>query len=937
MTNYVNPSTRIGGTEQIVVPERQTTVPVDDAPFDDEQYVRVNGEWVPYNAPPIIPDTLAPKPPTGLGATGTMAANGTRVDYSLEWDAPTQNTDNSPLTDFAYYVVRWRYVTGGVYQMFTTKETTFLLPSLVPGIDVEWSVLARDYSGNDSTWADDTIPGLDDTTPPNQPSLPQLVSRLGSIMIAWDGFLAGATLPPADFEFLEAYMSATTGGPWEPIGRLGGAGFLAVAGIPVGETRFFTFIAVDTSGNASIRSGESSIEVLGVEGPDLMAGSVTTNALAAGAVEASNLSAVLALVTKICSSTTGRRWEADADGIRVYESDGTILINFPTDPSTPSSFYGDLFASSLTVEDQLAIRGLVNEISKGAQLVLAGGTTAPTSAPVVTIDWERTNNTYASDASGGNIGRHGLVRWTKANGERWWFAQDIAGTYTILASIDDDGQAGLGGGDFFTDGMQAGLGGVTVLGSNIYVLGKVYSDYVNFKWRVHGYTSAGVKIADWEWVRPANGSEPTIWNNGTYIMVTWVQEDTHRLMWRPFNAATGAAISVATTLTGLVTPTGAVPKSAQFSAADFGVNRLTVVLKGVATVYVFDATAVYQPNETFPLASSDVEGVAFYAGIFWSHDGVARSLTKHTSTNWAAESSTWYASNTWYDGDAGGTGTHETAQSPRKSFTMKKRARLNLTTAILPVRPTPNTADDAKATRIYIGRGAADPGRTYMERMATLADGARNWTSSAITLPAGAATTPPPATSDFPASSPGKIVSADGVTIVLQGDGSFVLGGLVGSSTGTSGNFTDVQVGGASIGRGAQSGAAGYAQITANSTVNATSATPVDVPGLAVTFTAAANRRYRISFNGMIFTTVANDRGGVHIREGTTTLNSTVASVMTVAGNGMGANVQAIVTPSAGTHTYKIGLTRITGTGNINVIGATTAPASILVEDIGPA
>ena len=1011
MTSYLNPSTRSGGVEQIVVPERQTVVPVDDAPFDDEQYVRVNGEWVPYQAPPIIPDTLSPKPPTNLGAAGTMAANGTRVDYELEWDAPTQNTDNSPLDDFAYYVVRWRYASGGVYQMFTTKETTFLLPSLRPATDVEWSVLARDYSGNDSTWADYVITGLADSTAPNQPSLPQLATRLGSVILAWDGLDFSAGAPPSDFDHLEGYMSATTGGPWEPIGRLGGAGFLAVAGIPVGETRFFTFIAFDTSGNASTRSGESSIEVLGVEGPDLEANSVTANALAAGAVQATHLTSVLALVTKICSSETGRRWEADADGIRVYEADGTILINFPTDPGTPSSFYGDLFASSLTVEDQLAIRGLINEISKGAQLVLASGTTAPSSPPTVTIDWEQFDTGYEAEYEGYNPARFGLVRWAKSGQpERWWMMLNPYGAYSVVSSYNDDGTRTVFGGDFFVDGMNYAVG-LTVIGTDVYVLGKVYSDYFNFKWRVRGYTNAGVQIADWEWVRPANGSDPTIWNNGTYVMISWVQEDTHRLQWRPYNKLTGAAMAAATVL-NLVTPANATPYAATYTAGDFGNMRLLVSFNGIPTVYSFDGTGVHQPNESFPLPSSANKGIYYHSGVFWTHDAAAHLLTKHTATTWLAESSTWYASNTWYDGDATG-GTHETAQSPRKSFTMKKRARLNLTTAILPVRPIPNTTDDAKATRIYIGRGAADPGRTYMERMATLADGVRNWTSSSITLPAGVATSPPPATSDFPASSPGKLTSADGTTLVLQGDGTATLGTLevglnggttlkkaielsVGDDTSTSqrllrffkkaasgtnvyesreyiyndgtvsgkvagiyengvavANFimrpnamfdvqgvgalvgsADIAIQGVSLGRGTASSNM-YAEISANTTINVASTASVDVPGLAVTFTALAGRRYKVTVDGNVFSSVAGDQVSLQVKDGATVLKGAYSPSLTIANRQY--QVQSIWSGalSAGSHTIKAGLARVSGGGNCNVAGGGQQRAFILVEDLG--
>ena len=56
MTQYVNPITRNGGVEQIVVPERVGSTGIDEAPFDDQQYCRVNGVWVPID----FPDPPAP-------------------------------------------------------------------------------------------------------------------------------------------------------------------------------------------------------------------------------------------------------------------------------------------------------------------------------------------------------------------------------------------------------------------------------------------------------------------------------------------------------------------------------------------------------------------------------------------------------------------------------------------------------------------------------------------------------------------------------------------------------------------------------------------------------------------------------------------------------------------------------------------------------------
>jgi hypothetical protein len=1166
VTDYLNPSTRHGGVKQIVVPDRATVVPVDDAPFDDEQYVRINGEWVPYNTPPIIPDTLAPKPPTALSGDGTMAPNGTRVDYELEWTAPTQNTDDSPLTDFAYYVVRWRYGLGGVYQMFTTKETTFALPGLVPATNIEWGVLARDYSGNDSTWATNTITGVVDTVGPAKPSAPTLTSQLGTVTAAWDGLANGGGAMSADFARLDLYQSATTGGPWTLVDSLRGPGTIVVASVPVGTTRFFSSIAIDTSGNASVRSTEASIVVQGIEIPDIdttvfdsidtdiaaakaeaeaytqargtdlitngtgvmgdatnfdtsftfngtdapvgasgsfyakntfaygamtdefqpydpvkrlrlsfqmrqtvagavskaygflaphdgggnaigpqhymyitgtqttlaaplnpgdttitltssanwygsagkpagaasyfrsiqfwdfvdtfgkawpaysytrnvlssdqyadggisgnvitlrapysgaakaagtpvsqpsaggsylympsltngvvpeawttyadthaggifpsasqavpstggavwasgmppgtakvkvgwllnyaptsgrhavaavslsdasaanhsannittvqitdnaitapkitanaviadkiaadavtsdkilagaivagkigageiIAGKLAANAvlagnisaeaveannIAAGAIQATHLTSVMAVVTKLCSSTSGRRWEADQYGIRVYESDGTILINFPTDPSTPSSFYGDLMASSLTVEDQLAIRGLVNEISKGAQVVLAGGTTAPTSAPTVTIDWE----SYPAEVGlGFDPYRAGWHRY----GAHYYTAQQVYGIGVTINRYNLDGTRDFWGFDITNGAAGAWVNqSMTMIGNIIYVLSlnSAGTTYYVQGWNVDTQTRTTAP-----WVYPhvfgtSGGAhrQPKLGTDGTNLWIFFTNYSSNQIQWRKYVPTTGAAVGG--------TSAGTAVFSREFDDVyvgngDFGSQRIIVVAADLATAYVLTAAGAPSPNEYFTLPSAQTGALTYDStlGIFIHFDNSGKRYSKLTSTKWTTESSMWHLSNTWYDGDATG-GTHETAQSPRKSFTMLKRARLNVTTAILPVRPIPNTTDDAKATRIYIGRGAADPGRTYMERMATLADGARNWTSTNITLPAGTATSPPPASSDFPASSPGKLVSADGSSIILNGDGSFTLGTISRDATG---------------------------------------------------------------------------------------------------------------------------------------------------------
>lgn len=269
MTTYLNPSTRNGGTEQIVVADQPTAVEVEEAPYDDTEYVRINGEWQQVTEAGMVPDTLAPSPPTGLSTTGTIVTGGGAVDYELTWVAPTTNVDATPLVDLAYYVVRWRYGTTGAWASFVSNDTSAIIHGLTPAVDFEWEVLARDTSGNDSTWTGDTVEGLADTVGPEKPSLPILTSRLGTISVRWDGLDHAGGPPPPDFDHLEFYMAATSGGPWTYLGRASGADLMLVTAFEVGDTRFFTFVAVDTSGNVSPRSAEASIVVQGILSPDI--------------------------------------------------------------------------------------------------------------------------------------------------------------------------------------------------------------------------------------------------------------------------------------------------------------------------------------------------------------------------------------------------------------------------------------------------------------------------------------------------------------------------------------------------------------------------------------------------------------------------------------------------------------------------------------------
>lgn len=128
-------------------------------------------------------------------------------------------------------------------------------------------------------------------------------------------------------------------------------------------------------------------------------------------------------------------------------------------------------------------------------------------------------------------------------------------------------------------------------------------------------------------------------------------------------------------------------------------------------------------------------------------------------------------------------------------------------------------------------------------------------------------------------------------------------------------------------------GTLGYAQVTEN---QGTITAAVDLTGLTVSVTAGASRRLLITAQGTFFSSVAGDFVGLFINEGATVLNQTTAH-MGAAGSGQGITISAVITPTAGAHTYKLRASRAAGTGIAALQAAAAQPAYILVQDIGAA
>lgn len=121
-----------------------------------------------------------------------------------------------------------------------------------------------------------------------------------------------------------------------------------------------------------------------------------------------------------------------------------------------------------------------------------------------------------------------------------------------------------------------------------------------------------------------------------------------------------------------------------------------------------------------------------------------------------------------------------------------------------------------------------------------------------------------------------------------------------------------------------------YAQVTANQTGITTS---VDLTGLTVNVTVGTGRRIKITGYVPQFSRTAGTATfvGLHVYEGATELSNFTSGMNNTY---HGAVTMAVVTPTAGAHTYKL---QANSDGTVSSIVTATGPAFILVEDIGAA
>lgn len=130
---------------------------------------------------------------------------------------------------------------------------------------------------------------------------------------------------------------------------------------------------------------------------------------------------------------------------------------------------------------------------------------------------------------------------------------------------------------------------------------------------------------------------------------------------------------------------------------------------------------------------------------------------------------------------------------------------------------------------------------------------------------------------------------------------------------------------------GAGLGTLGYVELTSDSTSTTTNA---DVAGASVTVNVGAGRRIRVWGSIPVRSTVTSDIASVNLYEGATVLEGAQTAYL-LSNATMRTHAVAILTPTTGSHTYKLNISRASGTGTISTFVTSSVKIFLHVEDVG--
>lgn len=324
--------------------------------------------------PDDLIDGIPPATPTGTTVSSvayTTDENVTLAAVTVEWSPVGFNTNGTAYTDQGKYSVFWRYQGTNMNPLLAwtlaaeTTETEAHFSGVRPGAWIDVRVGATDLRGNFSGWAATVShqTAVDDDAPPT-PAAPVLTAFIGAIQIDVTGLGALGEAMPADFRHFEVHVStvdnftpdATT--LWDIVP---GAAAVSFSPAPYGVAQFVRVIAVDTSGNKSAASADSTASPRQILNPDvanLSIGSAQIINLDVAKVNSGTVTATWLLAGEIHTAASGPRFGLNSAEFFAYRSDGTKTV-------------------SVTNAGAASFLGEIRTAPSGARMVINPGGTSP--------------------------------------------------------------------------------------------------------------------------------------------------------------------------------------------------------------------------------------------------------------------------------------------------------------------------------------------------------------------------------------------------------------------------------------------------------------------------------------------------------------------------------------------------------------------------------
>lgn len=323
---------------------------VDTSGAEDITYYWSGLRWAEFTTttPGVGGDTTPPAPVSNVAVValesgGYTDSSGTpRARITLDWDAPTLDSDGDPLTDLVGYEVWYSYVSGSewIKSGVIIGEEKYTASNLDPARTVYFQVYAVDSSLNRSTAVNfNTVSGTFAAVL-NPPSAPILESDLGVVTARWNGLDNTGLVPHPSIRLIETHVSPTSG--FTPSANTRVASMSAstdnyssiyqyndgtgnLINMSYSTDYYFKFVAVDSADNRTAGSTQAVGQISQVDGASIQAGAISAKILAGETITAtSNASAyqieINANHLRAVNKTSG------AETFKMNTSDGSVTI-----------------------------------------------------------------------------------------------------------------------------------------------------------------------------------------------------------------------------------------------------------------------------------------------------------------------------------------------------------------------------------------------------------------------------------------------------------------------------------------------------------------------------------------------------------------------------------------------------------------------------------